>query len=140
MNYHWIFNKSNTTGGTSSRSCLSFWSTSVHHQFLVGIVLLKDWLARNQDNVSKWGDMSICRLLFQWPSTIKNNQLFQLNEVYIYSLYHKRNVKFHFSFGHCIVCPSSNYGVWLPPCYLQTFLNVHNGWNIFILDLLCYSC
>ena len=25
----------------------------------------KDWLARNQDNVSEWGDMSICRLLFQ---------------------------------------------------------------------------
>ena len=31
----------------------------------------KDWLARNQDNVSKWGDMFICRLLFQWASTIK---------------------------------------------------------------------
>jgi len=25
----------------------------------------KDWLARNQDNVSEWGDMSIRRLLFQ---------------------------------------------------------------------------
>ena len=25
----------------------------------------KDFLARNQDNVSEWGDMSICRLLFQ---------------------------------------------------------------------------
>ena len=25
----------------------------------------KDWLAWNQDNVSKWGDMSICGLLFQ---------------------------------------------------------------------------
>ena len=25
----------------------------------------KDWMARNQDNVSKWGDMSIRRLLFQ---------------------------------------------------------------------------
>ena len=25
----------------------------------------KDWLARNQDNVSEWGDMSICGLLFQ---------------------------------------------------------------------------
>ena len=25
----------------------------------------KDWLARNQDNVSEWGDMSIHRLLFQ---------------------------------------------------------------------------
>jgi len=25
----------------------------------------KDWLARNQDNVSEWGEMSIRRLLFQ---------------------------------------------------------------------------
>jgi hypothetical protein len=25
----------------------------------------KDWLARNQDNVSEWGDMSVRRLLFQ---------------------------------------------------------------------------
>jgi hypothetical protein len=25
----------------------------------------KDWLARHQDNVSKWGDMSIRGLLFQ---------------------------------------------------------------------------
>jgi hypothetical protein len=25
----------------------------------------KDWLALNQDNVSKWGDISISRLLFQ---------------------------------------------------------------------------
>ena len=31
----------------------------------------KDWLARNQDNVSEYGDMSIRGLLFQWASTIK---------------------------------------------------------------------
>jgi hypothetical protein len=31
----------------------------------------KDWLAWNQDNVSKWVDMSIHGLLFQWTSTIK---------------------------------------------------------------------
>ena len=31
----------------------------------------KDWLARNQDNVSEWVDMSICGLLFQWFSTMK---------------------------------------------------------------------
>ena len=31
----------------------------------------KDWLARNQDNVSEWGNMSIRGLLFQWASTIK---------------------------------------------------------------------
>jgi len=30
----------------------------------------KDWLARNQNNVSEWGDMSIHGLLFQWGSTI----------------------------------------------------------------------
>ena len=26
---------------------------------------IKDWLARNQNNVSEWSDMSICGLLFQ---------------------------------------------------------------------------
>jgi hypothetical protein len=31
----------------------------------------KEWLARNQDNVSEWDDMSIRGLLFQWTSTIK---------------------------------------------------------------------
>jgi hypothetical protein len=31
----------------------------------------KDWLARNQDNVSKWSDTSPVGLLFQWASTIK---------------------------------------------------------------------
>ena len=25
----------------------------------------KDWLARNRDNLSKWGNMPFCRLLFQ---------------------------------------------------------------------------
>ena len=31
----------------------------------------KDWLARNQDNVSEWSDMSTRGLLFQWASTMK---------------------------------------------------------------------
>jgi hypothetical protein len=31
----------------------------------------KNWLARNQDNVSEWSDMSIRGLLFQWASIIK---------------------------------------------------------------------
>jgi hypothetical protein len=30
----------------------------------------KDWLGRNQNNVSEWSDMSTCGLLFQWTSTI----------------------------------------------------------------------
>jgi hypothetical protein len=33
----------------------------------------KDLLARNQDNVSKWCDMSFCWLLFPWVSTIKKS-------------------------------------------------------------------
>jgi len=31
----------------------------------------KDWLASVQNNVSEWSDMSTCRLLLQWASTIK---------------------------------------------------------------------
>jgi hypothetical protein len=31
----------------------------------------KDWLALNQDNVSKWSNMSIHGLLFQWASAKK---------------------------------------------------------------------
>jgi hypothetical protein len=31
----------------------------------------KDWLAWNQDSVSEWDDMSICKLLFQWASSTK---------------------------------------------------------------------
>jgi hypothetical protein len=31
----------------------------------------KDWLARNQNNVSEWSGMSIRGLMFQWSSTIK---------------------------------------------------------------------
>jgi hypothetical protein len=31
----------------------------------------KDWLTRNQDNMSEWGNMSIRGLFFQWASTIK---------------------------------------------------------------------
>ena len=31
----------------------------------------KDWLARNQNNVSEWGDMAIYGLLLQWASSIK---------------------------------------------------------------------
>jgi hypothetical protein len=31
----------------------------------------KDWLARNEDNVSEWGDIFTHGLLFQWASTIK---------------------------------------------------------------------
>jgi hypothetical protein len=34
----------------------------------------KDWLARNQNNVSEWSDISTRGLLFQWASA-KNNQL-----------------------------------------------------------------
>jgi hypothetical protein len=30
-----------------------------------------------------------------------------------------------FSFGHCVVCCSSNYGFWLPLWYLQTLLSTN---------------
>jgi len=37
-----------------------------------------------------------------------------------------------FSFDHCVVCPSSIYGVWLPLWYLQTLL-VSDGFKTHIL-------
>jgi hypothetical protein len=30
-----------------------------------------------------------------------------------------------FSFAHCVVCPSSISGVWLPFCHLQTLLKIY---------------
>jgi hypothetical protein len=35
----------------------------------------KDWLSRNQYNVSEWSDMSTQELLFQWVSTVKTGCL-----------------------------------------------------------------
>ena len=35
---------------------------------------------------------------------------------------------FPFSFGHCVVCPSSSYGFWLPHYYLQTRLIYTMQW------------
>jgi hypothetical protein len=33
----------------------------------------KDWLARNQDKASKWGDMAIRGLLYQWAIKKKSD-------------------------------------------------------------------
>jgi hypothetical protein len=38
----------------------------------------KDWLARNQDNVSEWGNMSIRKLIFQCFFNYKKIQLSML--------------------------------------------------------------
>ena len=37
----------------------------------------KDWLARNQDNMSEWSDMFICKLLFQYKNPTKRVGLVQ---------------------------------------------------------------
>jgi hypothetical protein len=36
-----------------------------------GITANKDWLARNQDNVSEWSNKFTCWLLFRWASPTK---------------------------------------------------------------------
>jgi hypothetical protein len=38
-----------------------------------------------------------------------------------------------FSFGHCVVCPSSIYGFWLPPWYLQTLLIYLRYWSLDVM-------
>jgi len=42
----------------------------------------KDWLARNQNNVSGWSDMSIGGLLIMWANAIK----IQLNVLVMYKV------------------------------------------------------
>ena len=45
-----------------------------------------DWLAQNQDNVSKWSEMSICGLLFQWSDMSICGLLFQWSDMSICGL------------------------------------------------------
>jgi hypothetical protein len=48
---------------------IGIWCFSAKHEALRTNSI--DWLVRNQDNVSGWGDISILRLLFLWASIIK---------------------------------------------------------------------
>ena len=48
---------------------LFFLYFSAKHTLLM--ITSKEWLVRNQNNASKWNDMCIRRLLFQWASTIQ---------------------------------------------------------------------
>jgi hypothetical protein len=55
--------------GQTKDNKISSWSFSAKHSALRR--KNKNWLARNHDIVSEWGNMSIHGLLFQWDSTIK---------------------------------------------------------------------
>ena len=72
MTYHYIINKKTLSGQIKDYK-IGICSFSAKHAALRR--KSKDWLARNQDNVSEWGDMSMRGLLLQWDSTI----LIQLN-------------------------------------------------------------
>ena len=72
MTYHYIINKK-TRSGQMKDYTIGMCSFPTKHAALRR--KSKDWLARNQDNVSEWGDMSMRGFLLQWDSTI----LIQLN-------------------------------------------------------------
>jgi hypothetical protein len=67
MTYHYIINKKPRSGQIKDYK-IGICSFSAKHAALRR--KSKDWLARNQDNVSEWGDMSMRGLLLQWDSTI----------------------------------------------------------------------
>ena len=50
---------------TSSAVDRGFESSRVNPRNIKEKLKSKDWLAQNQNNVSKWSGMSICELLFQ---------------------------------------------------------------------------
>jgi hypothetical protein len=51
----------------------------------------QNWLARNQDNVSEWSDMSIWWMLFLWASTIK----IHFDLVVVQSRHHHRLIEYN---------------------------------------------
>ena len=56
--------------GQTKDYTIGIWCLSAKHAALKR--KRKDWLARNQDNVSEWVDMFIRGLLFQWVSTLQS--------------------------------------------------------------------
>jgi hypothetical protein len=44
-----------------------------------------------------------------------------------------------FSFGHCVICSSSIYGVWFPLWYLQTLLALYRKWSVTRINELIFS-
>jgi hypothetical protein len=62
MTYHYIINKKNRSGQIKDYK-IGICSFFAKHAALRR--KSKDWLARNQNNVSEWGDMSMRGLLFQ---------------------------------------------------------------------------
>jgi hypothetical protein len=62
-----------TIWGTYMKLVTKYQNSAITKDYKIGICYFygKHCLARNQNNVSEWGDMSICRLLFQGASTIK---------------------------------------------------------------------
>ena len=62
MTYHYIINKKTQSGQIKDYK-IGICSFSAKHAALRR--KSKDWLARNQDNVSEWGDMSMRGLLLQ---------------------------------------------------------------------------
>ena len=44
-----------------------------------------------------------------------------------------------FSFGHCLVCSSLIYGLWLPLWYLQTLLNIRLTARMYKIILTSYA-
>jgi hypothetical protein len=63
------------------KSCCS---SSKHASLIIGEN--KDWLDRNQDNMSYWSDTSTFGLWFQWTSTIKIHPLFYCLFAYLFSI------------------------------------------------------
>jgi len=45
-----------------------------------------------------------------------------------------------FSCGHCIVCPSSIYGFWLPLWYLQNFLSILENKKWPVMFVFLHTC
>lgn len=80
-----IFINGYHAGLKCSRSSVQFqvWSKTIKLIFVGSFLSTKIGLSHSHDNAHEWSNLSICRLLFQWSSSIK----FQLSMLLITSSY-----------------------------------------------------
>ena len=90
---------------------------------------LMDWLALNANS---WSNSWTNHRLISSTKRSVFSGVRVTRSLVVYAYFVDRWLSFcTFSFGHCVVCPSSKYGFWLPLWYLQTLLETR---HILLLD------
>ena len=68
----------------------------------------KDWLARNQNNLLEWSDMSTCILLYQWAIVIKSNSAYKADIILPAVTWYRHTLTAHLALNDNHLLPLQN--------------------------------